>query len=494
MLPTQHAPGADKAAAAGKPALPEGPPATQGWLRIIGATVGRALVMFVVTTAAWAALPAVIGWQSTTVVSGSMEPAIAVGDVVVVKPVGNENLTTGRVVLAEDPDHAGRLRLHRIAAVDPDGSLVLRGDANAADDSSSVWPSAVRGVGYLRVPAAGLPIVWIGNGQWPMLAAFAGALTGALALTWLDRTLVQGRRRKDTKTGGRPRSGAKNRMLPGGHPAAVMVVLSVSAGLAGATMLAAPVSHATFSGSSSNPANTFASRPFFSCTAAVTANSPSLFFAFNDSPTPATAVTDSSGNATNGAFRTTSALSTAVPCSGDAGKSADLAGARYISTSGTAKAGPTVFSYEMWFKTTSSQGGKLGGFQDSQTGATGTNDRNLYMRADGKLVFGVAPGGSMQTITSPAAYNNGSWHHAAVTLSSAGMKLYVDGTSVASAAGVTTARSGYTGWWRFGDGTLAAWPGAGTSAFNGQMDNIAAYNTVALTPAQLLAHYQAGAP
>ncbi len=500
MLPTTQTPAPGDAARAGPPENLEGHASTLPWLRILGAAAGRAVVMLVVTMALWSTVPAVFGWKTTTVVTGSMEPSIAVGDVVVAKPVGAEDLSPGRVVLADDPDHAGRLRLHRIAAVNPDGSLILRGDANAANDSSSVWPSAVHGVGYLRIPASGLPVVWIGSGQWLKLAALSGSLVGALALTRLDRPFARSARRNDTTpgvrrtSGNRPKAGGKYHFLPAGRTVSVLLVLSVTAGLAGAAMLAAPGAYAAFSGSSISPANTFASRPYFSCTAAVMADSPSLFFAFNNNPTPATTVTDSSGNGTNGTFRTTSSLNAASPCSGDAGKSADLAGTRYISTSGTAKAGPTVFSYEMWFKTTSTLGGKLGGFQDSQTGTTGTNDRNLYMRADGKMVFGVAPGGSMQTITSPSAYNDGNWHHTAVTLSSAGMRLYVDGANVASAAGITTARTGYTGWWRFGNGALTGWPGAGSTAFNGQVDNIAVYNTAALTPAKILAHYTAGAP
>ncbi|WP_427018069.1 LamG domain-containing protein [Pseudarthrobacter sp. P1] len=164
-------------------------------------------------------------------------------------------------------------------------------------------------------------------------------------------------------------------------------------------------------------------------------------------------------------------------------------GKHYISTSGPGIAGPAVFSYEMWFRT-SSNGGKLAGFQDSQTKATGTNDRILYMNDNGKLIFAVAPGGTMKTIISPAAYNDGSWHHTAVTLSSTGMNLYVDGAKVAAAADVTTPRTMAKGWWLFGDGDLNNWPDAGASAFNGQLDNIAVYNTVALTPA----HYRAGAP
>ncbi|WP_115789657.1 LamG-like jellyroll fold domain-containing protein [Arthrobacter silvisoli] len=492
MLPTEQAAAADAAATAGDPGEPKGHSISQQWLRVLGAALGRVVVILAVTMMGWASAPALLGWQPTTVVSGSMEPTISVGDVVVSRPAGAQDLIPGRVVLVDDPDHADRLRLHRIAAVNPDGSLVLRGDANAANDSSSVWPSAVHGVGYLRIPAVGLPIVWVGKGQWTLLVIGVVVLAMALAMTRLDRHFARPGR-KDAKSGSRRRADWKARLRPARRTSCLVLFLAAAAGLAGGAVMTAPMAHAAFAGTSSTEASTLSSRAFFSCTAAALADAPSLFYGFNDSPKPATAVTDSSGAGDDGTFRMTASLSTSVPCAGDGGNSADLSGLRYIATT-TSSSGPTVFSCEMWFKTSSILGGKLAGFQDSKNNALGTNDRNLYMRADGKLVFGVAPGGTMQTIVSPAAYNDGAWHHTVVTLSSAGMKLYVDGAQAASSASVTTARSGYTGYWRFGDGDLTAWPGAALSAFNGQVDNIAIYDTAALTQAQILAHFQAAAP
>ncbi|WP_120522456.1 LamG-like jellyroll fold domain-containing protein [Arthrobacter celericrescens] len=497
MLPTEQAAAADAAATAGSPEELKGHSISQQWLRVLGAALGRVVVILAVTMMGWASAPALLGWQPTTVVSGSMEPTISVGDVVVSRPMGAENLTPGRVVLVDDPDHADRLRLHRIAAVNPDGSLVLRGDANAANDSSSVWPSAVHGVGYLRIPAVGLPIVWIGRGQWVLVIIGVAVLAAALAMTRLDRHFARPGR-KVARSGG-PKSGSRRRadwkawLGQARRASSLVLFLAAAAGLAGAAVMTAPMAHAAFASTSSTQASTLSSRTFFSCTAAALADSPSLFYGFNDSPKPATAVTDSSGTGNDGTFRMTASLGTAVPCAGDGGSSADLAGLRYIATT-TGSTGPTAFSYEMWFKTTSILGGKLAGFQDSKNNVTGVNDRNLYMRVDGKLVFGVAPGGTMHTIVSPAAYNDGAWHHAAVSLSSAGMNLYVDGASVAASAAVTTARSGYTGYWRFGNGDLTGWPGAGLTAFDGQVDNIAVYDTTALTPAQVLAHFQAAAP
>lgn len=130
----------------------------------------------------WAAAPVVVGWTPTTVMSASMAPAIEAGDVVVSRPVPRDALLPGRVVLATDPDRPDRLRLHRIAGIDGDGMLITKGDANPAADTATLSPDAVRGVGVLRVPWAGLPVVWIRSGEMVPLAAVTLAFLACLTL------------------------------------------------------------------------------------------------------------------------------------------------------------------------------------------------------------------------------------------------------------------------------------------------------------------------
>ena len=57
---------------------------------------------------------------------------------------------------------------------------------------------------------------------------------------------------------------------------------------------------------------------------------------------------------------------------------------------------PQIYSIEIWFKSTSTQGGKLIGFGNSQTGNSATTDRHVYMQNDGKLVFGILSGAPAQ--------------------------------------------------------------------------------------------------
>ncbi len=75
---------------------------------------------------------------------------------------------------------------------------------------------------------------------------------------------------------------------------------------------------------------------------------------------------------------------------------------------------PTVYSEELWFNTTTTQGGKLIGFGASQTGLSGGYDRHVYMFNDGRLRFGVWTG-QTNVIDTDQAYNDGTWHHMVAT-------------------------------------------------------------------------------
>ena len=148
------------------------------------------------------------------------------------------------------------------------------------------------------------------------------------------------------------------------------------------------------------------------------------------------------------------------------------------------------FSAELWFRTTTNRGGKLIGYGDASSGTSGSYDRHVYMRNDGRLVFGVYPN-SVKTVTSSQSYRDGNWHHVVASQSAAGMKLYVDGVLVGSDSSVTTAQ-GYSGYWRVGGDNLSGWPDRPTSDwFNGQIDEVAVYSD-ALTPAQVSTHYAVG--
>lgn len=151
-------------------------------------------------------------------------------------------------------------------------------------------------------------------------------------------------------------------------------------------------------------------------------------------------------------------------------------------------AAPGAFSEGIWFKTSSTTGGRLIGYSSAASGNSTSYDRMLFLQADGKLVFGV-DNGSQQKVVSPASYNDNQWHYAVATQSpTAGMSLYVDGVSVATNAAVTGGAN-FLGYWRVG--TDLVWSGASTPTLSGTLDEASVF-TRALTAEEVAAQYSAG--
>jgi Laminin G domain. len=133
---------------------------------------------------------------------------------------------------------------------------------------------------------------------------------------------------------------------------------------------------------------------------------------------------------------------------------------------------PNTFTLECWFNTTTTQGGWLIGLGDTPDGKSGKRDRHIYMTNDGRLIFGVYNTGGGTILTSSGRYNDGIWHHVAASLSTNGMKLYIDGNLAVSNSGVTGG-SQFGGYWKFGFDDVSDWPNGPTSNyFSGNMDEI----------------------
>ena len=176
--------------------------------------------------------------------------------------------------------------------------------------------------------------------------------------------------------------------------------------------------------------------------------------------------------------------------SGQIGQAIHLDGStQYIATS-VSQTDPTPYTFELWFKTTSTSGGVLAGFSNVKTGAGTLSDRNLYMTNSGQLVYGVHTA-SYKTISSTANYNDGAWHHVAASLGSSGLVLLIDGARIAT-DGTTTVGTTGTGYWRFGYGVLTGWPSAPTSNFlAGDIDELHVF-TKQLSDPQTSGDYSAG--
>lgn len=157
-------------------------PRTGSWLPWLSLTVAQTALIFLGTLVLWALVPSALGWQTAVVTSGSMEPALPVGSVIVAAPPTDETLRPGAVVLAETPDSPGQLVSHRMVRLDPDGSIVTRGDANPTIDSVPIPTESVHGVVRLVVPVIGGPATWWRAGAYGHVAAAAGFVLTCLVI------------------------------------------------------------------------------------------------------------------------------------------------------------------------------------------------------------------------------------------------------------------------------------------------------------------------
>jgi signal peptidase I len=173
---------------------PAAPSWRDGWAWFIATIVSRAYLVLVASLAAIALLPGLLGWHATVVQSGSMEPNISPGDVVLTAPLAADAETPlGRVVsflspAEAEPSGVEKIRLHRIVDVNDDGTFVTAGDANADVDSTPIVRDQIIGQARLLVPFVGLPGWWMGHGQVVALLAWLGVTAIALVVLALDTT------------------------------------------------------------------------------------------------------------------------------------------------------------------------------------------------------------------------------------------------------------------------------------------------------------------
>jgi hypothetical protein len=273
------------------------------------------------------------------------------------------------------------------------------------------------------------------------------------------------------------------------------IAASVSAAALGAVLLLAPGTNGAYTASITNSNNSAASSAaFFTCTSAFAADRADALFAYPlNEATGSTSARDAATGAYPGTYRggmVSDTTTTPRACPRDAGGAYVLDGTDFVTNAFQQAQAPSTFSTEVWFKTTT-RGGKLIGFGNSQAGSSSAYDRHTYITTAGRLAFGTYNQGNYQILQSPTVVTDGAWHHVVSTMSpTGGMSLYLDGTRVAVNAQFTAPESN-AGYWRIGYDNTSGWTGAGGNYVIGSMRFAAVYKT-ALTAAQVQNHYTAG--
>lgn len=116
------------------------------------------------------------GYKLYTVQSGSMQPTISVGSLVIVKPVNDYKLED--IVTYQKEDFTTTHRIQEIKTENDTTFYITKGDANDASDSEPVFSNQVLGKVIFSLPFLGRPV------------AFAKTQTGFIFLIVIPATLI----------------------------------------------------------------------------------------------------------------------------------------------------------------------------------------------------------------------------------------------------------------------------------------------------------------
>ena len=160
----------------------------QSWLAGLTSVVTTTvLVVAVALAVALALVPRLLGGGALTVLTGSMEPTLSPGDMVVVRPVEAADVRIGDVVTFQPVSDDPTLITHRVVAKQVGSSgttFVTRGDANGADDDPIVADQIMGEVVY-HVPYVGHLAVGVGGSRQGIVLGTGAALLAYAALMFL---------------------------------------------------------------------------------------------------------------------------------------------------------------------------------------------------------------------------------------------------------------------------------------------------------------------
>ncbi len=126
-------------------------------LSICCSLLGTLLLIIVILASVPLALPRLAGYQVYHVISGSMEPTIPIGSLVLVKPQEASEVLEGDIIAYSSKTDAGAIITHRVVENQvAAGRLVTKGDANEDNDINSVEYEQFLGKITFSIPYLGM--------------------------------------------------------------------------------------------------------------------------------------------------------------------------------------------------------------------------------------------------------------------------------------------------------------------------------------------------
>ena len=139
-------------------------------------------------------VPKIFGCENLAVLSGSMEPKISVGSMVIVQEVDPNDLEVGDIITYKISDTT--LVTHRIVSIDQDAQqIVTKGDANDVIDGEPVSFSNVVGKLFISIPFLGYISIYMqGKAGIAIICGIIGIL---ILLNYLPDVFIKDEEKND---------------------------------------------------------------------------------------------------------------------------------------------------------------------------------------------------------------------------------------------------------------------------------------------------------
>lgn len=152
------------------------------------------LIIILLVIAGIMIIPKFVGGQTLSVLSGSMEPGIPVGSLIVITDVNANELEVDDVITFKVSDST--LVTHRIVEIDEEQQLyTTKGDANETNDGNQISHNNIVGKLVFSVPLLGYLSIYM---QTPLGIAFlCGIVIVLLLLNYLPEILKKNEKNKE---------------------------------------------------------------------------------------------------------------------------------------------------------------------------------------------------------------------------------------------------------------------------------------------------------
>jgi len=148
-------------------------------------------------------VPRLVGGVPLTILTGSMEPGLPPGTLVVVRPVDPADIRVGDIVTYQISPGVPGVISHRVGGVTVGAAgrtFTLKGDANAEADRDPVVEGQVMGEVWYSVPLLGYLNTGVSSGARAWLVPAVGAALLGYAAFLTGRGLIRRRRARGEGT------------------------------------------------------------------------------------------------------------------------------------------------------------------------------------------------------------------------------------------------------------------------------------------------------